>query len=180
MYGIWSWVYSERIFPATVTNGNMTFIVQSHTDTWFWLDSHTLLLGRLCDVNVLSAQSNPFGACSNRWPDHHVVFLGGVISWCFIQKMSTLILVIEVYPGNFYNQPFPTCFQMAVIHKIQSSISSNMYYPCYQRVKTECFFWTEPTGIESETFHCLHCILGRERPFCMGRFRQQPGPPSAR
>lgn len=29
-------------------------------------------------------------------------------------------------------------------------------------------------------FHFLHSVLGRERPYCMGRFQQQSGPPSAR
>lgn len=62
MYGIWSRVW-ERLLSLTLTNVNMTFLVQSHRGAWFWLDSHTLLPGEFCDVKVLSAQPNPFGAC---------------------------------------------------------------------------------------------------------------------
>lgn len=38
-------------------------LVQSHRGTWFGLDSHTPLPSEFCDVKVLSAQPNPFGAC---------------------------------------------------------------------------------------------------------------------
>lgn len=55
MYGVWSWVW-ERRPPATLTNVNMIFLVQSHMDTWFWPGVHTLLPGGFCDANVLSAQ----------------------------------------------------------------------------------------------------------------------------
>ena len=44
---------------------------------------------------------------------------------------------------------------MAIIYNTQNSISNNMCYPCYKRLKTEYFHWTELTIIESETFNLI-------------------------
>lgn len=68
MYGVWSWVW-EQILPATLSNVNVTFLVQSHTDTSVWLVGgggggiRTFMPGGFCDVNALSVQPSPFGAC---------------------------------------------------------------------------------------------------------------------
>lgn len=63
-----------------------------------------------------------------------------LISLCFTQKMSTLILVIEACPGNFYSQACPTRFKAAIRCNIQSSIHSVCATLAYRRRLETVFF----------------------------------------
>lgn len=94
----------------------------SHISAWW-----------LCDENVLSVQPSPFGACQDRGPHNNLVFLGGVISLCFTQKTSTLILVIEAHLGNFYSRALPARFKEAIMCNVPSSICSNRRHACCRR-----------------------------------------------
>lgn len=58
MYGVWSWVW-EQILPAALRNVNVTFLVQSHADTWFWLGIHTFMPGGFGDV-MCFCSTKPF------------------------------------------------------------------------------------------------------------------------
>ena len=88
----------EANIPATLTNVNMTLLIQNHTDVILAGCSPiltSLLLGGFRDVNVLFCSTKPFDrACWNRWPNNNSIFLDGVIPYCSTQKMSTLISVI--------------------------------------------------------------------------------------
>ena len=87
----------------------------------------------------------------------------------FRDRGSTWPLLQSSIPSVFSNG--------CLMYKIQSSTSSNVWYPCYKRLETWYFL---QTGIAWEVFNFLLCVLGRGRPHCTWTFHLQSGPPWAR